>query len=81
MGGESFCEEIVCELTCLLQSINSIINFKVYPSVVFVVSEIVFIDEFLWDVRDFDAYVFWAVERCAEEEVGDVKACKSGIRR
>jgi len=50
MGGESFHEEIVCKLTCLFQSINSIINFKVYPPIVFVFGEVVFIDEFLWDV-------------------------------
>jgi hypothetical protein len=58
VGGESFREEIVCELTCLFQSIHSIINFKVYPTVVFVFGEVLFIGEFLWDVQDFDAYVF-----------------------
>ncbi len=36
--------------------------------------EVVFVDEFLRDVRDFDVDVFRAVKRRAEVEVGDVEA-------
>jgi len=49
VGGELFREEIVGELSCLLQSINTLINFKVYPTIFFVFGEVVLIDEFLWD--------------------------------
>ena len=42
--------------------------------------QIVFVNEFAWDVGEFDADVLWAVKRCTQVEVLDVKAGKFGTR-
>ena len=45
-----------------------------------ILGEVVFVDEFLGDVAEFDADVFRAVERGAEVKVGDVVARETGVR-
>ena len=81
MLAEALGEEIVCQFPCLFETIDTVVDFKVYPIVVFVFREIVFVDEFLWDVRQFNADVFWSIQRCAEIEVGDVETRKLCVRR
>ena len=59
------------------ESINAIANFEVDPAVaVDVVQEIVFVYEFLGDVRQHDANVFWSVEWGLEVKVFDVEGDK-----
>ena len=40
--------------------------------------EIVFVDEFLRSVREFDSDIFWAVKRSAQIKIGNIKAGKLG---
>ena len=42
--------------------------------------QIVFIYEFLWDVHEFDAYLFWVFQGCVKVEVLDVEAYKTSTR-
>ena len=43
------------------------------------VGEVVFLNEFLWDVGYFDAHILWSIHRGHEVEMFDIKACKLGI--
>ncbi len=76
---EAFGEEVIGKFAGLFESINAFVNFRVYPSVVIVVREVVFGDEFLRDGVDLDTDVFGSVEQCAKIEVRDIIACKSCI--
>ena len=67
-------EEVVGKLTCLFQAIDAFGDFKIDPTIVCILGEVIFIDEFLGNVRQFYADVLWSVEWCSEVEVGDVKA-------
>lgn len=42
--------------------------------------ELVFINEIVRDVGEFNSDVLWAVERGAEVKIADVVACKFGVR-
>jgi len=64
----------------LFEAVDSFRNFKVNPSVVDEVEEVVFINEFLRDVGKFVAYILRQVEWCAKVEVADVEACKFCVR-
>jgi hypothetical protein len=44
-----------------------------------VLSEVVLVNNFLWDGRDLHADVFWAIEWSAKVEVLDVEAGKPGV--
>lgn len=62
----------------MFQSIHSFGDFKVYPAVSFIFMELVFVDEILWDVREFNSDILWAIKWSAEVKVADVVACKFG---
>ena len=72
--GKSRGEEVIGELSGLLEAVDAFVNFEVDPTIVCVFGEVVLVDEFLWDIGESDADVFRMVERRAEIEVGDVKA-------
>jgi hypothetical protein len=38
--------------------------------------EVVFINEFVWDVGHVDMHILWTIHRCHEVEVLDIKTCK-----
>ena len=74
MRCETFSEEIVREFTCLFEAVHSISDFKVDPPIVYLFSQVVFVDEFLWNDRDLDADIFRPIEWHPQVEVFDVKA-------
>ena len=63
----------------MFEPIDAFGDFEVNPSIVCILGEIVFINEFLWDVAELDADVFRPVEQCAEVKVGNVVACKASL--
>ena len=65
-------EEIIGKFPGLLEAVDTFGDFKVYPSVVDVLFKVVLIDEFLRNLVDANADIFWAIERRIEVEVGDI---------
>ncbi len=63
----------------LFEAVDAFVNFEVYPSVMREGTEVGFINKLLGDVADLDPDVFGLVQRCAQVEVGDVKASKLSI--
>ena len=47
-------------------------DFKVYPTIVAVLLKVVFVNEFLWDLVNTNADIFWAIEQCFEVKVGKI---------
>ena len=76
---EAGAQKIICQFSTLREHVATSENLKVYPTIVSVVGEIIFIDKFLRDVRKFDAHIFWAIHRGHEVEVFDIKTCKFRI--
>ena len=56
----------------MLEAVDTFGDFKVYPTVAAVLFKVVIVDEFLWDLVDMNADIFWAIERRFEVEVGDI---------
>ena len=76
---ETFFEKNVGQGPRLWETINSIENFEVNPAIgMDVVHEAVLVDEFFWDVAQFDADVIQSVQGCLEVEVFDVEGDKLG---
>ena len=74
---EKFSEENVGQVPRLWETINAVANFEVNPAIgMDVVHEAVLVDEFCWDVAQFDADVLRLVQRCLKVEVFDVKGDK-----
>ena len=76
---EPFKEQVVGKFSGLFESVDSFVDFEIYPSSVCVMCEIVLVDEFLRDVTEFDPDIFSAVKWRAEVEVGDVITCKTCV--
>ncbi len=72
-------EEVVCQDASLGKAIQSMMHFKVDPEVTDKIFELVFSDEFFWDVRNLDADVFWLVQGGAEIEVLKIHCGKASI--
>ena len=73
---EAFFEEIVGEYAGLGEAVDATTDLEVHPAVVGYGGEVVFGDELVGNVVDFDADVFIAVEWGAEVEVFDVETGK-----
>ena len=73
MTKQTLGEEIVGELAGLFESVHAHAEFEVDPAVVFVLHEVVLVDDFLWHDAKLDAYILWSIERRVEVEVGKVK--------
>ena len=58
------------------QAVRAADNFEVAPTVVLKGREVVFVLEFLWYIRCFDANVLWPVHWCLKVEVSGVEASK-----
>ena len=63
----------------MFESIDTLVYLKVYPPAMCVEGEVVLGDKFVGDVRDFDANIFWPVQRRSQVEIGDVETCKPHI--
>ena len=48
------------------KSITALANFKVDPAISISAQEIVFLDEFVQDIREFDANIFWIRHRSVQ---------------
>jgi hypothetical protein len=59
------------------EAVHAASYFKVDPAVTDEIFECVFVDEFFGDVGDFDADVFWLVQRGVEVEIFEIRDCKA----
>ena len=73
---EAFFEEVVGEYARLREAVDAAVDFEVYPAIVDYGGKVVFGNELIGDVVNFDADIFVSVKWGAEVEVFDVKACK-----
>ena len=76
MCQQLFGEEIIGKFPCLLEAVDTFGDFKVYPTVLDVLFKAVLVDEFLGNLVDTNADIFWAVERRIKVEVGDICCCE-----
>ena len=53
--GDSFLEEVIGKFSSLFETIISLCDLKVDPIVVCKVIEVIFIDEFIWDINDLES--------------------------
>ena len=58
---EAFGEEVVGKFACLFEPVHALGELKIYPSVVYILIEIVFINDLLRDVGELDAGVLGPV--------------------
>ena len=75
---EAVGEQIIGKFASLLEAVDSFGDLEVDPFIIDVGIQIVFINEFAWDVSEFDPDVLRAVKRCSKVEVLDVEAGKLG---
>ncbi len=66
---QSFGEEVISQFASLLEAVYALGDLKVHPSFVLEFCKVVFCVELIRDVRDSNAYIFWAIQRCAQVEV------------
>ena len=57
----------------MLEAVDTFGDFEEHPTAVAVLFKVVLVDEFLWDLVDTYAGIFWAIERCFELEVGEIR--------
>ena len=77
---EALAKEIISQSSTLGEAITAFNYLEKYPPIVYVLLQVIFVNEFLGDVFEFDLDVFWALHRSTQVEVGDVKAAKFGVR-
>ena len=76
---EAGAQKIICQCSTMQEPVAPSDNLKVYPTIMSVIGEIIFIDKFLRDVSKFDSHIFRSIHRSHEVEVLYVKACKFSI--
>ncbi len=69
MWVQPFCEEVTCKFPQLLEALDALSDFKIYPSIVFIFSEIVLIDEFLGYLTHMDAEILGPVKWRTQVEI------------
>ena len=57
----------------MLEAIDTFGDFEVHSPVVAVLLKVVIFDEFLWDLVDTNADIFWAIERRFVVEVDEIR--------
>jgi hypothetical protein len=77
--GKVVLEKFVGKDACLGETVHAMVHLEVDPGVAGKLVELVLVDEFLGDVRKFDADILWPVERGVEIEVLEVHGGKPGI--
>ena len=61
------------------EAVTALDYLEINPAIASMIGEVIFIDEFLWDVGYFDSHILRTVHWCHEIKVGDVEACKFRI--
>ena len=56
----------------MLEAVDTFGDFKVHPTVVAVLLKVVLVDEFLWNLVNANAGIFWTIKRRVEVEVGEI---------
>lgn len=64
MRSESLDKEIIGKFTSLLETVDSLGDFEVYPAVVDVLHEVVFVNVFLWNDVEFYSRIFFSIKWC-----------------
>ena len=72
-------ELVIGEHAGLVETVASIYNLEVDPSIICIQDEIVFLDKLLWNVFKVDFDKFWSIHRCGQVKSADVKICKACI--
>ena len=54
---EAFAEKIICQFSSLWQEVASVKIFEIDPSIAVLLSEVVFVNEYLRDIQDLDANI------------------------
>ena len=62
-----------------MDTVESLYNLEVDPSIICIQDEIVFLDELLWNVFKADSENFWSIHRRFQVKIADVKICKARI--
>lgn len=62
-------EEVVGELSSLFEPVHALTKYEVHPAVVFVLHEVVFVNDFLRDDAEADAGVLWSIKWRVEVEI------------
>ncbi len=77
--GKAVSEEFVGKDACLGETVHATAHFKVDPGDAGNLVELVFVDEFLGDVRKLDVDILWPVKQGVQIEVLEVHGGKPGI--
>jgi hypothetical protein len=75
-GDKAGSKEIISKDTSLGKTVAALANFKVDPAIAVPTNEVVFLDEFFWDVGKLDANVFWFWHRGVQIEVFEVNGAE-----
>ena len=65
--------------SCLFETIDSLVYFEVYPTVMGEDGEVILVNEFLRNITDFYPDILWLIKQCSQVEVGDVEAGKACV--
>ena len=68
------CQKVVCQDTCLRESIHSLLYFSVDMSIRRQRKKVVLVNDFLQDELDWDAHVLKRIHGGAEVKVLDIQA-------
>jgi hypothetical protein len=77
--GKAALEEFVGKDACLSETVHATTHLGVDPGVTGKLVELVLVDEFLGDVRKFDADILWPVKQGVKIEILEVYGGKPGI--
>ncbi len=76
LGHEPSPKKIIGKDASLGKTITALTNFEVYPTIAVPTSEVVFLDEFIWDVGELDAHIFGIWHRSVKVEVLEINGAK-----
>jgi hypothetical protein len=71
-------QKIVGKDAGLKKTATALANFKVNPTIAVSTQEVVFQDEFVWDVRNFDMDIFRIRHGCVQVEVLEIDCAEAG---
>ncbi len=78
-GNKAGSKEIISKDTSLGKTVAALANFKVDPAIAVSTKEVVFLDEFVGDVGELDANIFWFWHRSVQIEVLEVNGAEPCI--
>jgi hypothetical protein len=76
LGNKTSLKKIIGKDASLGKTITTLMNFEVDPAIAVPTSEVVFLDEFLRDVRELDAHIFGIGHRSIKVEVLQVNGAE-----